>query len=480
MQDQSSPIHAAIDIGSNTIHIVVARCRPDDLDILADEQELVRIGESVTATGAISSQKCDEAMTTLRKYQTLAQQYHAGSILVVATEAIRQATNSAKFLAEVLRETGLEVHLIDGNVEATLTFSGATYELYRELSTPALVGVMDLGGGSTEFVTAIHKHIIWRTSTPIGSGWLHDRYLSSNPPTSEDLAVAHIFLQTYFQGMRFKQLPPNLIVTGGSANSLLHLARHAFHLDEHETKLTRDDLTRSEELLNILTAEEVSQRYQQPPGRTRILPAGALIIRAVMDRLQLNEIHVSPHGIREGVLLSYARYGEEWLQQVQKSSEVPTQEKNGVTDTQETKYDETFAQSGRRLLLERTHKMLAWRDDVLKHEDIEAVHKMRVASRRLRAVLDAYESACDPKQFKKTYRLVKEIANILGKARDTDVMIENLRLQLIQAPCEEQAGIQWLIRRLDTYRQQHQQRLEMFLQKLDVSGLQEQVEVLLA
>src|SRR5260370_14526855 len=177
MQEQSPPMLAAIDIGSNTIHIVVARCKPDDLDIVEDQLELVRIGESVTSTGVISPEKCDATVAALRKFQALARQHNAEPILVVATEAIRQARNSQQFLEHVQHQTGLLVHLISGTAEATLTFYGATYEVIREPASPKRLGVMDLGGGIMELVTAINLHIDWRISLPISYGWLHDRYL---------------------------------------------------------------------------------------------------------------------------------------------------------------------------------------------------------------------------------------------------------------------------------------------------------------
>ena len=120
MQKQQAPIHAAIDIGSNTVHLVVAHCTPDDLDIIKDEVELVRIGESVTATGEISQQKRQQTIETLSKYKALAEQHGAGQTLVVATEAIRQASNSSEFLEHVERETGLKIHLINGDTEAIL------------------------------------------------------------------------------------------------------------------------------------------------------------------------------------------------------------------------------------------------------------------------------------------------------------------------------------------------------------------------
>ena len=477
MQEQSPPVLAAIDIGSNTIHIVVAHCRPDTLDIIEDQVELVRIGESVTATGAISTEKRDAALAVLRQYRTLAEQHSSRKIFTVATEAIRKASNSHEFLEDIKRETGLEVRLISGNAEATLTFYGATYEESKQAGTPARVAVMDLGGGSTELVTARNMHITWRTSLPIGSGWLHDRYLLENPPTPDDLAVAHTFLRTYLQGIRIKPQPPMFIVTGGSANSLLLLARQAFRLDPSSKHLTYDDLMRCEGLMSALPAEEISQRYQQPIGRARILPAGALIIREVMSRLNLDEISVSPHGIREGVLLAYARYGESWLERVNEEASTSIFPP-GANYEKATMLDggEAFVQAGQRMLRERVEKLLDWRDEVLRNEDIEAIHRMRVATRRLRATLDAFESCCDPGQFKRVYRRIKKMADLLGSARDIDVMVQGLRAQIEQIPDAEIAGLRWLIQRLDTYRQQRQQALADFFSRLDERDLKKQVE----
>ncbi len=313
MQNGWSEVRAAIDVGSNTIHIVVARATMHMLDILADEVEMVRIGESVTASGQISQEKCDLAVSVLARHKALAEQHEAQEIFVVATEAIRQASNSAEFIEAVRQRTGLQIQLISGDAEATLTFAGAAYEAQARPHPAEVMGVMDLGGGSMELVTARQGQITWKTSVPVGSGWLHDRYLAANPPGYDEIAVAETFLDTYFSGMRIKSKLPALIVTGGSANSLLYLAWRAFGLEPDQTQMTQHDLLRCQGLLSALPAEEIAQRFEQPVERARILLAGAMILSAVMARLQLREITVSPHGIREGVLLARERYGESWL-----------------------------------------------------------------------------------------------------------------------------------------------------------------------
>jgi exopolyphosphatase/pppGpp-phosphohydrolase len=486
MQHQLAPVRAAIDIGSNTIHLVVARTLPTSLDILVDEEEMVRIGESVNATGSISPAKLELTIATLRNYLALAQHYAAKPVLVVATEAIRQAKNSQEFLADILRETGLEVHLIEGNAEATLTFFGATYELLQTANPPSTIGVLDLGGGSMELVTAHQQVISWRTSVPIGSGWLHDRYLASDPPTIEDREIARAFLATYFDGLSIKDVPPMLIATGGSANSLWYLVQNAFPEQALPWHLSLEQLARCEELLWTLSFEQVADRYQQSAKRAKVLPAGLLIIQALMGRFGLKEIQVSPHGIREGALLAYARYGDAWLEKVTESGE-STEEKDPLSSDSEQPTEEekrfaeaAFSKTGQKLLFERLQTMLEWKPEVLKHKDVEAVHRMRVASRRLRAVMDAYEVIGKPRQFKKAYQQIQAIADMLGKARDTDVMLENLFVRLDQVDEIGQAGIHWLIERLQTYRKQHQQRLEAFLVDLDDRHITQQFSDFLA
>lgn len=456
MEQQQAPVCAAIDVGSNTIHVVVARCFPTTLEILADELELVRIGESVTASGEISPAKTEAALATLRKYRALAEELGATEVLVVATEAIRQARNNAAFLAEVKAQTGLDVMLISGQAEAALTFLGATYSAGPQ----ERISVMDLGGGSLELVFARAQQITWRTSVPLGSGWLHDHYLSSNPPSSRDLKVAESFLKTYVRDLPVNDEGVPLVITGGSANSLLLLARQAFHLPSERQQLSREDLARCQGLLSALQAEDISTLYGQPLARAKVLLAGTLIIKHVMRRLGLREVLVSPHGIREGVLLARARFGANWLAEAER-------EETG----------ETFAQSAQRVLLERLHTMLEWTKEVSKHEDVEAVHRMRVASRRLRAALDAYQICCEPRLYRKVYRQVKEAANALGSARDADVMLQYLQEHLEEdLDRDEQAGVRWLADHLHDYRQQQQEHLDDFLRNFDAEKLERQLK----
>jgi hypothetical protein len=311
---------------------------------------------------------------------------------------------------------------------------------------------------------------------------VHDRYLPSDPPTQDELGAAETFLRTYLQDVKIQQEPPVLVATGSSASSLLQVAQQALGLEAQSDRLTQDDLARCQELLCTLPAEEVAGRYDQQLERARILPAGALIFQAVMKRLGLQEIRVSKHGLRHGVLLARERFGENWLEQVSEPQSQQGKASGGQdtnhqdTDQTQDRSAEPFAQFGQDELPKRMKKFLKWTDEIPKHEGTEPVHKMRVASRRLRAALDAYECCCKRKTFKNIYRRTKDLANLLGSVRDTDVMIQGLHTQLEKIPEQEWAGVQWLIQRLEAHDQRQQQALDSALEQLDEKAVKKQIK----
>ena len=472
MQQRASAVYAAIDIGSNTIEVLIARCSPNNVQTITHQTAMVRLGESVDNKGEIARDKFKMALETVRKYQKLAKNQGAEVILAFATEALREARNSQDFIEAVKRETGVEVQLISGYAEAVLDFYGATYNN----TTTSNVGVLDVGGGSTELVTANNRDITWLTSIPIGSGALHDRYLPSDPPTHEEMEGARSYLASQLQMIHIPESPSTLIVTGSSASSLLKLARSAFKLDAQNERLTFEDLALCEGLMCALPSKEISKRYEQRLERARILPAGGLIIQTFMQRLHLNEVSVSSHGVREGALLAYTRFGQHWLEEVNSiASKRGASQVDGDTKHMQEAQQQPFAEFGREVLPKYAKKFLKWPDDVRKQEDIEAVHKMRVASRRLRATLDAFESCADHTSFKKINTRVKKLADALGTVRDTDVMISGLSNTMQEIASEEQAGVQWLIDRLHAYHQQEEQVLDAELRKLDEDAIHQQI-----
>ena len=139
------------------------------------------------------------------------------------------------------------------------------------------------------------------------------------------IMTARSFLRAYLRGLNVKRFPPVLYSTGGSANTLLLMAQRAFDLDAASDVLTHDDLVRCEGLLWALPAEEIAQRYQIDVKRARMIAAGVLVLQAMLERFHLAELHISSNGIREGLALAYARYGDKWLEMAQEDAQAAGQ-----------------------------------------------------------------------------------------------------------------------------------------------------------
>ena len=317
----STPPHgpiAAIDVGSNTIHLVVAIANGavgDELSVLVDELEFVRLGAGVGETGRIAPERAERALATLKRLRQLADSAGTKTLLCAATEVLRQASNGPEFLSDVRATLGLEIPVITGNQEAALTFWGAISG--RRLLETQPVAVADLGGGSMELVLGQGQQFTWRRSLPLGSGALHERFIRSDPPAPAEMErirqEVSAFLGTLALPEQTRQAPL-LIACGGTATTLFWLARHALGVPEKPTRLSRDEMARAIALLGRESAEEVARKYTIEEARARILGAGTAALAALMDYLATQTMEISQRGIREGMILAYARHGARWLE----------------------------------------------------------------------------------------------------------------------------------------------------------------------
>lgn len=311
---------AALDVGSNTVHITVARIikRLTEIERLADEADLVRLGADVATMGSISAARMEWASSTIRRQVALARSCGASDVLAVATQALRSAANGSELIECVRRQAGVTIQLVSGLQEAALTYWGATSGLKPIKGRRAVV---DMGGGSLELALGSGHMLDWRVSLPLGSGTISRRHILSDPPTAaEEIAVERVVRETLLA-----QAPPlpvaQAIVCGGTASALAALAgRIAAGQDRGRDDppararyLTREQLDAVLRLLSGLPAREVSRRYALDEGRARLLPAGGSILLGVMDLLDVGMLRVRRRGVREGAMLTYARLGERWL-----------------------------------------------------------------------------------------------------------------------------------------------------------------------
>jgi exopolyphosphatase/guanosine-5'-triphosphate,3'-diphosphate pyrophosphatase len=274
---------ACVDIGTNTTRVLVADVKDGRLTEVLQQRVFTRIG-----TGPmIAPEKIAEVARVVAAQVALARAAGAERVRVVATAAIRAAVNRDDFLAGMT----VEVEILEGSEEARLAFLGATSTLGREL--PGVVGVVDVGGGSTEIaVGTVAGGVSWSSSFLVGSGALADHYLRSDPPTDDELRAVRSHACDV---LRTREVPPAdcAVAVGGSAASLRRLVG-----DE----LAPASLERALGVLSGARAAEVARRFAIDAERVRLLPAGILILGAASERLG-RPLQIGRGGLREGLVL---------------------------------------------------------------------------------------------------------------------------------------------------------------------------------
>ena len=285
-------ICACIDIGSNTTRLLVADAESGQLRELVNQRAFTRIGKSLrNGDGTIPSDKIEETAEVVRTQANVAREVGAVRLVAVATAAIRQASNRDELSTAVSEAGGMELSVLSGKEEARLAFVGATRTLLQ--APEGTIAVVDVGGGSSEIAVGEPDGVMaWSASFRIGSGFLADAYLRSDPPSVEELEKVRKHVAGAFEGL---EPPPadSAVAVGGTATSLRRLVG---------AELAHDTLERGIRVLSTTPIEQVAARFELDPERVRLLPAGILVLEAMSDLLEL-PLRIARGGLREGVLL---------------------------------------------------------------------------------------------------------------------------------------------------------------------------------
>jgi exopolyphosphatase/guanosine-5'-triphosphate,3'-diphosphate pyrophosphatase len=300
---------AAIDCGTNSIRLLIADVDPvvgTARDVVR-EMLIVRLGEGVDATGAFAPAALQRTFAACRTYaETLAD---AGSppLRFVATSASRDVSNRAQFVAGVRDILGVAPEVISGQEEADLSFLGATVGLPDGVAAPYLV--VDIGGGSTEFVlgTRTPTH---RTSVDIGCVRMTERHLASDPPTPDQVRATIADIDTAIE--RAGRAVPldaaaTLVGLAGSVTTVAALALGLPRYDATRTHHSRIPRAEVRRVSDALLAMPRAQRAALPvmhPGRVDVIGAGALVLRRIMEATGAAEVLVSEHDILDGAVWS--------------------------------------------------------------------------------------------------------------------------------------------------------------------------------
>jgi exopolyphosphatase / guanosine-5'-triphosphate,3'-diphosphate pyrophosphatase len=280
---------ACIDIGTNTTRLLVAERAGDGLREVAATRRFLRL--TGQADGTIAPATVEQLAALVAAQVLIAAEHGADRVRVVATAAIRAAPNRDELCRAVRRAAGVPVEVLSGEQEAALAFAGALASLARP---PAgLVGVIDVGGGSSELVAGTAEGGVgWWASLAIGSGVLVERHLRSDPPALEELAAMRADVDAALTGVE-PPVPAVVLAVGGSATALAATAGD----------LAPETIAR---VLSVLIAEPAAQaaaRLGLHVERVRLLPAGLLILEAAWAAFGRPLLRVARGGLREGVLL---------------------------------------------------------------------------------------------------------------------------------------------------------------------------------
>jgi exopolyphosphatase/guanosine-5'-triphosphate,3'-diphosphate pyrophosphatase len=299
---------AAVDIGSNSVRQIVADVSPAGQIRVVDEMKAMpRLGEGLEATGALSPTAIDAAVAAVTRMVTLARQLGAARIEIVATSAVRDASNSADFTDRVKASTGQAVRVLSGDEEALLCYRSAL--AHFELGGGRTV-IMDIGGGSLELVLAKDGLIERVASLPFGAVRLTERFLSPTVRPRRVRALREHVRDGLKGAVPVKDWRgAQVIGSGGTFTNLagIVLARqHVTVRSPHGTRVTRVEL---EHVLDWLQRLDTNERLQVPglnPARADIIVAGLAVAAEVLSRFDPRELLTSGYGIREGLLLEAA------------------------------------------------------------------------------------------------------------------------------------------------------------------------------
>ncbi|TFV83011.1 Ppx/GppA phosphatase family protein [Blastococcus sp. CT_GayMR16] len=311
---------AAIDCGTNSIRLLVADVPPAGAHTdLLRRMEVVRLGQGVDATGRLAPEAIERTRKVLAEYAAQARDLGATRVRMAATSATRDAANRQDFEDMVVRTLGQPPDVITGHDEANLSFLGATASLDAAAQahgnpaprSPYLV--VDIGGGSTEFVLGDGSGVRAARSVDIGCVRLTERHLHDDPPSAEQVRRSEADIRAALAEV-IAEVPvaeaATLVGVAGSVTTVAAIALGLPGYDPdaiHGSRIGVDAVRTVSADLLAATRERRAAMPVMHPGRVDVIGAGALVLRVLMDEFGLDEVVVSEHDILDGIALRLAR-----------------------------------------------------------------------------------------------------------------------------------------------------------------------------
>jgi exopolyphosphatase / guanosine-5'-triphosphate,3'-diphosphate pyrophosphatase len=296
-------VTAGVDVGANSVHLLVAVVTGRRLEPLVDESVFLGLGDRVDSAGTLGPAKRGELVAALVRYAQTARRLGAERIAFVGTEPMRRAGDAATAVYEVALASDVPLYVLDPREEAELTLIGVTLgrPIIRELA------IVDVGGGSSQIVRIGPGHQPASIGLRLGGARLTAAFVANDPPTAAEVELMRA------EAMRLVAQTPavsaaELIAVGGTASNLVKVLLAAA-LDR---RLDRGRLEQAQDVFRSEPSSSVAERYGINPTRARLLAAGSVILEAILVHLGLDELTVSEAGVREGTVLVQAQAGNAW------------------------------------------------------------------------------------------------------------------------------------------------------------------------
>ena len=298
---------AAVDVGTNTLRLLIADVDQDHRIVpVAGEREMTRLGEGLIHSGRISDAAIERSVKALSRFAERIREYPPERTAVVATSAVREAENGADFVARVEAETGLDVSVIGGDEEARLTSLGAGSVLNGDRND---LLILDIGGGSTEFIHIKGGTRVGTCSVPLGVVTATERCISRAPAPMRERYELDEYIRGHMETVR-RELgnigQVRLVATAGTPTTLAAVDQEMVVYDPGRINNYRLALGRVEELHDWLADLSIRERAAVngvEAGREELIVAGCAILLRVMHDYQFGVVVVSDWGLREGVLI---------------------------------------------------------------------------------------------------------------------------------------------------------------------------------
>jgi exopolyphosphatase/pppGpp-phosphohydrolase len=296
-------VGAAVDLGSNSVHVLVATIAGHRLEPLLDTSAFLGLGAAVDTRAHLGAPARTTLIDTLAGYVDLARWHGASNITLLGTEPLRRAADAHRIVADVGAATGVPLHVLSHEEEALLTLIGVTKG--RSVTHETLVA--DIGGGSSEFCAVGPTGPPRAVGLRIGSDRLTTRHARHDPPARGEVEAMTVAAEAALSDA-LDGHPDELVIVGGTAWNLLKVAPGGIA----DTRLTPGRLSSALATLLERPAAETAERYGLNPKRAQLLPAGAAIVEALMRRYGMTSLRVSDAGIREGAVLIADHAGRAW------------------------------------------------------------------------------------------------------------------------------------------------------------------------